>query len=304
MKNELKKTFLVSEDENQDEDILEKERKYCVIQHNELIRNARFFITRERRENEKTTKRPETLTATERKFILYLISRITPETMKFERERIDIKRFYEIIGADANDGDQYTKLKRTVSEMFTMDIKIFDKDYPRGKTLHFLSWIADEPAPGTVELKLNDDLIPYLLELASNYTQYSFRNVLCMNSKHAIILYQLLKSYAYNRPGIIFSIDALKANLEATSYKQFSDFKKRVIIPAIRDINKYSDLEVSEEYIKSGRAVTHVKFNIKSLEHPKTLDDIQKAQLRYDAVTKKIDPYQITFTDVVGGEYP
>jgi len=48
-----------------------------------------------------------------------------------------------------------------------------------------------------------------------------------------------------------------------------ADFKKRVINPAVKDINKYSNFQVAWEQRKTGRKVTHLTF-IFSEKQPKT----------------------------------
>jgi plasmid replication initiation protein len=67
-----------------------------------------------------------------------------------------------------------------------------------------------------------------------------------------------------------FSIAELKHRLELEDqYDRTDNLKLRVIDPAIKDINKHSDILVDYTQRKTGRAVTHFIFTFKSKERKK-----------------------------------
>ena len=61
----------------------------------------------------------------------------------------------------------------------------------------------------------------------------------------------------------IRNIDDIKKQLAATNYINFKDFRKYVLEVATKEINLYTDIEVSWEPIYKGRKVIQVKFMIK-----------------------------------------
>lgn len=74
---------------------------------------------------------------------------------------------------------------------------------------------------------------------------------------YTIRLYEILKSY--EKLGIwTFNIDDLKKKLDAESYERFPDFRRRIIDPALEQINKYADFFVDREFIKTGQKYTDI----------------------------------------------
>ena len=85
------------------------------------------------------------------------------------------------------------------------------------------------------------------------------------NSTYSLVLYEQCIRYASNINGSRwFSIQDLKDifGISKNKYLQFKDFSKRVLKPALKEINDISDLNVDVEYKKSGRSVAYIKFHI------------------------------------------
>ena len=121
---------------------------------------------------------------------------------------------------------------------------------------------------GKFTIMFHPDMIPYLLELARQreegkgyYTQYTFRYILPMRSQYAIRLYELLKSYQKNNRDWWFKLDELKRLLNCQNYKGFKDVRVNVLEPAVKEINKFSDIKVRWEVTdKDGKKVTEITF--------------------------------------------
>ncbi len=116
---------------------------------------------------------------------------------------------------------------------------------------------------GIIKIELNKYLKPYLLELKKNFTNFSLIYVLAMKSKYSIRLYEILKSYQYKKV-IQFNIIELKKMLgiEQSKYKQYGEFKKRVLEKACSEINLITDINADYEVFKTGREYTHITFEI------------------------------------------
>ena len=105
--------------------------------------------------------------------------------------------------------------------------------------------------------------MPYLLELTKEnqyYTHYQLKYILPMKSQYAIRLYELLKSYQRNNYEWFFDIEQLKKQLNCESYKDFKDFRRRVLEPAVAEINEFTDIKIAWEPMKEGRKVVRVVF--------------------------------------------
>lgn len=273
---------------------------YSVVQHNALVQQ---YLLLDKTVDTKTGKEIRTpFSLSELKLFYYLISRIKPGVQDFERMEIIPKQYYEVFGEQAENGDNYSRLKDAVDTLYRASFVLYDRPNEETEEIRILSLKLHRPKKGTITVKLNNDLQPYLTNLINNYTQYSIHNILCMKSKYGLMLYQLLKSYQYFSPRIRFTVDDLKGHLAAETYKNFANFKTKVIAPALEDINKYTDLQVSVEYTKTGRSFSHVTFIVKDLGQTKSLEADREYRKRYKNVEQEINPGQMILDDYFEGD--
>ena len=83
-------------------------------------------------------------------------------------------------------------------------------------------------------------------------------------------LYELLNQWRQAKKAS-FDLGVFRGRLgvEDTEYKAMSDFKKRVLDLAVKEINEKSDLKVSYEQVKKGVAIAGFKFKILTKAQPK-----------------------------------
>lgn len=82
-------------------------------------------------------------------------------------------------------------------------------------------------------------------------------------------LYELLRSWSGEKRALIMSLKTLKEKLGITDRKSYDEYKnlnKAVLKPAIEEINKKFNMEVTYTAIKSGNRTTKVLFKINDLE--------------------------------------
>lgn len=218
-------------------------RDLMVVKANALIQKSRFSLSLQ-----------------EQRIILYIISKIKPDDKELNAISISYKEFCSVCGIDISAGGfYYNEIKTVIKSLADKSIWI-KKD---NDTEVLVRWIEKPTINKTdgIKIKLDDDLMPYLIELKNHYTQYALINILCCKSKYGIRLYELLKSYA-NLRSIKFSIEELKEKLGAETYTNFTNFKTKVLIPALSDIELYTDIKVSVIYEKKGRQFTKIEFII------------------------------------------
>jgi plasmid replication initiation protein len=231
-----------------------QEEKYYkdVVKSNELVQKARYNLSFQ-----------------SQKILLYLISRIKNlepnQDGEFRTEEFKIDEFCEFCGIN-KEGENYANVKRAVKELSDCSdwITLYDKDGEVYETL--VRWI-EKPLiykrKGTILLKLDKDLAPFLLKLSESFTRYKLENIFAMQSKYSIRLYELLKSYQNQGRAVVLEVDTLKNLLFAEQYKLFADFKRRVIDMALAEIEKFTDITVSYKTLKTGKKVTSLEFTIK-----------------------------------------
>ena len=131
-----------------------------------------------------------------------------------------------------------------------------------------------------VSFKFTESILPYLIELKENFTQYLLSDIAQLNSKYSIILYKWLSmnfnqfeyyQHTNNRREIqldeyqnpIITIEELRrlTNTE-NEYTHFPMFEKRILKVAEKEINQYTTLNISYEKIKVGRSINAIQFHI------------------------------------------
>jgi plasmid replication initiation protein len=110
-----------------------------------------------------------------------------------------------------------------------------------------------------------------------------------MTCIYAIRLYELLMQWKTTGKREI-EIDWLKKQFEIEDkYAAIKDLKKRIIDPAVKDINEHSNFNVVWEQRKTGRRVTHLTFTFAEKQplKPKKAKTTAKAKPEPEVV--KID---------------
>jgi len=115
---------------------------------------------------------------------------------------------------------------------------------------------------GIFTFEINYRMIPYLINLNSNFTEFYLDNILIMDSSYSVKLYKLLLQYK-NIKRRVFTVDELKNQFGISNkYPQFADFKRRILDPSISQININSDIVVECKDLKLGRKVDKLEFSI------------------------------------------
>lgn len=133
----------------------------------------------------------------------------------------------------------------------------------------------------------NEDLRQYVISISCNpklqdvffnlaesrYIRYRLRYTKDMKSQYSIRLYSMLRDWL-SKGIYTIPIEQLRENLGATdtSYKRLDNFTRRVLNPAVNEINMLSDLKVTYTKIKQGRSVTDICFKIKLKPSQKTVE--------------------------------
>ena len=250
--------------------------------HNKRVRKANALIQKNRFD----------LSLQQQKIVLFLISQISPFDEDFKLYEFNINDFCKVCGIDNTNGQNYKDLKRQIKEIAdkSMWLKLDDKE-----TL--VRWIEKptiKDKSGIIQIKLDEDLKPYLIQLRENFTQYDIIYTLCFKSKYTIRLYELIKSIHYqelHEYSKEYTLDEIKTLLGAETYKTYQHFKERVLIPSITEINNTSDKYISYTPIKKGKSIIGITLDIK------TKDIIERNQARLLA-EKKLDN-QLSFFDEV-----
>lgn len=127
-----------------------------------------------------------------------------------------------------------------------------------------------------VVIELHPKLKPYFLKLQQQFTQYNISFLMKMQSGHSRRIYKLLKQYEKIGKRK-FTITRLKEILciEEGEYAKYYDFKRRFILKAQKDLEKYTDLRFTFEEEKKGRRVHAITFYMRK-NAPERLSEQKK----------------------------
>lgn len=117
---------------------------------------------------------------------------------------------------------------------------------------------------GHVELLFSQDTNLRLHGLSSEYTKFKVKMIGSLTSMHHVRIYELLAQFKTTGwRGI--AVSELKEILEVGDrYPRFTDFRIRVIEPAIKAINHSTDLRIDKpEYRRRGRRIDYITFRFK-----------------------------------------
>lgn len=199
------------------------------------------------------------LSLQEQRCVLYAISKIKPEDSIFQEYTFELSDFYRLCGLQ---GDSYTELKAILIGLKQKTWWVETAPNVES-TVSWFNKVRTNRKSGTVTVRFDDDMMPFLLELTKKdkfYTHYQLKYILPMKSQYAIRLYEILKSYQRNNIEWFFDIDKIKKQLNCENYKNFYDFRRWVIEPAVAEINEFTDIKIAWDTVKEGRKVTRVIF--------------------------------------------
>lgn len=240
---------------NSDEKIeIAKKRDYLVVKGNELIQQNRFELSLQ-----------------EQKTVAFICSMIKPiEAMDkangvpFQLEyEFNIRDYCKVCGIDYDNGKNYADVKEVLKHLRDRSMWLTLEN--GSETLvGWLAKVTTNKRSGIAKIKLDEDLVPYLFDLGQKFTQYQLYNILAMKSAFSVRIYELLKSYAFQKSKT-FDLDELKRLLSVDnikSYVRFPDFRRYVLEKAQEEINELTDININFEPITKGRKVIKVKFRI------------------------------------------
>jgi plasmid replication initiation protein len=266
-------------------------RSFKVVKANAIIQKARFILS-----------------AQEQRILLFLISKVKPNDTAFEEKIFDIGEFCKVCGINYN-GKNYRDLKAAIKTLSDKSLWVTRED--GSETL--LRWIStatvDKPG-GKLGIKFHEHMMPYILQLSDNFTQYELFYTLGMKSQYSVRLYELLKSYeGLLKPEWTMKLAELKKRLDAEIYTKFHDFRRKVLEIAMKEINDVSDIRVTYEPLKTGRSYTDIRFTIRRADVGERVDTVLRVNAildDHDVGDSEIEqlPGQVSFWDLPTSAVP
>lgn len=229
---------------------------------------------------------------------------------------------------DVTDNDKHSRFKQAIEKMQKQaffeikQVKNNQKDFEITSIVPIptVKWNSynDE-----VIIEFNRHIMPYLIELKQNFTQYALSDVMELNSKYSIILYKwLCMSYnqyehystnggrrngqleAYRNPSI--SLKELRVLTDTVNeYKEMSNFTRKVLNEPLEEITKHTHFNVTYEKIKKGRSIDSIQFHVakKHVAKNEFYKQEQKDPAYLQDKAKKKENQQALFAEAMQSKY-
>lgn len=187
--------------------------------------------------------------------------------------RVDASAYAEQFGTARNTA--YEALRDASAHLFERRFT-FQEDTPKGVKTTVSRWVSHvsyAEGGGYVEIAFAPHVQPLLCELERKFTEYALAQISGLTSVHAVRLYELLIAWRSKRKTPVFELAEFRRRLgiEEGEYPRMDNFKRRVLEPAVAQINEHTDIVASYEQHKRGRSITGFSFSF-TMETPPVRD--------------------------------
>ncbi len=242
-----KQNYIWRNDRNFALDEYEQQQYYYVAESNDLITKARHDLT-----------------ARELKIMDYVISKIQPTDSGLITINTSMYELTKVLELKAS-GRTYSQIAQNLEDMRAKSIKIYNEN---DRSITMTGWFerAKVWENGQIELKINEDFSPYLIDLKNNYTQYLLIDTVKLKSKYSILLYKLMREADKDKGNSIAVLqgtpEEFKEWLGAPDNYTYNQLKEKILKKAVEEINlKIEDMDLDILQARRGRKVVHVEIH-------------------------------------------
>lgn len=175
--------------------------------------------------------------------------------------RIQIGILCKLMGYNSRD---YDTIKDRFRELRRLDIEwdiINEKGHKVWTNTSPLSLARVIEGEGICEYEFTKSLIPYL-DHPAQYAKFSLTVQSKFRSAYGLVLFENCERYKNINQTRAYEISIFRKlmGLKDNEYQEFSDLKRRVINPAVKETSMYADYTVSPVYEKNGRKTVKIRF--------------------------------------------
>ena len=177
------------------------------------------------------------------------------------------REYAEAFGVSENDG--YHVLEKAAISLMRKHVTFYIEAHQRGNkkikdTIRRVNWVGHSDyirREGKIIIYWYDKIVPHLLGLRQHFTIYRLAQIRRLKHKSALRLLPLLERF--KSTGVAeYTLEDFCMSIEAAPsfQKNFGMLRRRIIDPAVKELNDNSELSVSYETKKTGKKVTGLRF--------------------------------------------
>ena len=176
----------------------------------------------------------------------------------------DLKDMHRLTGSKMR-MDKYIKVvTKAIDTINNQPLYICGDDGKRSKYY----WLAGnddyplDPNNNTVTLYLSSRIAELFSQLKGSYTQCLLKNVFLLKTSYAARLYELVMQYKPNYKKVpVITLDEIRLLLGIEDkYKTYNELQRFVVVPALTEINKLTDIDLTFTPERLGRFVNAIRF--------------------------------------------
>jgi plasmid replication initiation protein len=241
-----------------------------------------------RQHNAITTARYE-MSACEMDIVFYLLSLLRKEDKLGTFYRVKVLDLMAMTGRQWN----YQQFLEATSALRGREY-VFQDDH-RVLQVGLLASAEYLKGEGVIELEISEKIRPYFIDLKRNFTSFRLQAAFNLSSKYAKRIYQIASQWKDKSETRIYTLHDLKVMLTLKDpkgvvpeqYTKVSMFQKFVLDVAVTQINRHTELRISYELVKKGRAFDTIRFSVEQQEPQQlplpfesSIDDVRVASAR------------------------
>jgi plasmid replication initiation protein len=192
----------------------------------------------------------------------FLVSKLRKEQTNTTYE-LNIRELSELTGKKYN----ASYLHKATADMGSRVFEVFtEKTYEQLWMFQRVKYLLGQ---GIIEIKLTEDILPYLFDLKENFTSYELASALRLTSKYAKRIYQLCSQWKDKGETKKYDLQEFKRMLGLLDekgngkIKQIGQLREKVLDVAVKQINEHTELHISYSLEKKVRTFKNIVFTVK-----------------------------------------
>lgn len=192
----------------------------------------------------------------------FLVSKLRKEQKNTTYE-LNIRELSELTGKKYN----ASYLHKATADMGSRVFEVFtEKTYEQLWMFQRVKYLLGQ---GIIEIKLTEDILPYLFDLKENFTSYELASALRLTSKYAKRIYQLCSQWKDKGETKKYDLQDFKKMLGLLDekgngkIKQIGQLREKVLDVAVKQINEHTELHISYSLEKKVRTFKNIVFTVK-----------------------------------------
>jgi plasmid replication initiation protein len=217
------------------------------------------------------------LTLAEKRIVFIAVSKIDsrkplPPDAPLYVSKITAAEYAEL--AECEMQTAYEALKDATKTLYNRSITFFQPAYKRkdsGLVKVQMRWVGEVKyyaGEGWVELYWWPNLLPHLTGLRKQFTSYQLKQASALRSGYSWKLMELLMRFE-STGWAEYDIEDFSVSMDATEKQRenFNNIKRRIIEPAVKELQEKGGWLIQWKPIKAGRKVNAIRFDFTCPQH-------------------------------------